>query len=92
MAGVVVTRVVVVAGTEVDVIATVVEVASGEVVDDDEAGTVVDGETVVVTRTDEVSEAPSDPLLQPASAASIVAVEAAAFHALLMAAPPFGGC
>lgn len=34
----------------------------------------------------------SPELLHAASAASIAAAEAAAFHALLMAAPPFGDC
>jgi hypothetical protein len=34
----------------------------------------------------------SPELLQPTSAAIIVAAEAAALHALLMATPPFGGC
>jgi hypothetical protein len=38
----------------------------------------------------EVHEPPE--LLQAPSAATIVAAEAAAFHALLMATPPSGGC
>ena len=83
---------VVVVGATDDAVSTVVDVLPGAVVDDDATGAVVDGEAVVVTSTADVSEAPSDPPLQPASAASIVAAEAAAFHALLMAAPPFGGC
>ena len=91
--------VVVVVEASDNVVAAVVKVVLGELVgDDDETGAVVgtgidvDDETVDATIADVVSEAPSDPPLHDASAANIVAAEAAAFHALLMATPPSGGC
>ncbi|HQZ33781.1 MAG TPA: hypothetical protein PK020_05110 [Ilumatobacteraceae bacterium] len=47
----------------------------------------------VETLDDAVVELDDSPeLLQAPSAAIIVAAEAAAFHALLMATPPSGGC
>ena len=71
-----------------DVLVDVVEVVVGVVVE-------VVGTTVGVDETldDAVVGADESPeLLQAPSAAIIVAAEAAAFHALLMATPPFGGC
>jgi len=68
-------------------------VAAGALMD------VVDVEVVgatvgaVETLDDAVVELDDSPeLLQAPSAAIIVAAEAAAFHALLMATPPSGGC
>lgn len=69
-------------------------VAAGALVDVVEVVEVV-GATVgaVETLDDAVVEVDESPeLLQAPSAAIIVAAEAAAFHALLMATPPSGGC
>ena len=70
--------------------ATVVAGALVDVVDVEVVAATVGAVETLDDAVVEVDESPE--LLQAPSAAIIVAAEAAAFHALLMATPPSGGC